>query len=51
VTCQSSANCTNSMAPICDTAITQRCVQCKDSRDCPGHALCDPATLTCKTVP
>jgi hypothetical protein len=26
-------------------------VQCRDSTDCPGHALCDPVALTCKTVP
>ena len=36
---------------ICDTAVSQRCVQCRDSTDCPGHALCDPVALTCKTVP
>jgi hypothetical protein len=52
VTCQNNANCAAIPGkPICDTAFTGTCVQCRDSRDCPGHALCDPVALTCKTVP
>jgi hypothetical protein len=51
VQCQSTANCGGTRPPICDTAVSQRCVQCRDSTDCPGRALCDPVALTCKTVP
>jgi hypothetical protein len=51
VQCTSNANCGGTRPPICDTAVSQRCVQCRDSTDCPGHALCDPVALTCKTVP
>jgi hypothetical protein len=52
VTCQGDANCTAVPGkPICDVAFTGNCVQCRDSRDCPGHQLCDPLLLTCKSVP
>jgi len=48
VGCQSNANC--GATQVCDTTVTQRCQQCRDSRDCakfPSTPLCNPTSLTC----